>query len=85
MIIKSLSTTVKNYTAIQPRMVVQPSTFQNNNPTDEADVNVGIQPLWLVEKNAIEAAIFHCQGNIPKAAAMLEVSPSTIYRKKLSW
>lgn len=44
-----------------------------------------IIPLWLVEKQAIESAISYCQGNIPKAAALLEVSPSTIYRKKQGW
>jgi len=44
-----------------------------------------IRPLWLVEKEAIEHAIEMCGGNIPRAAAMLEVSPSTIYRKKQSW
>lgn len=44
-----------------------------------------IRPLWLVEKDAIERAIAVCEGNIPKAAALLEVSPSTIYRKRLSW
>ncbi|NRA53994.1 MAG: sigma-54-dependent Fis family transcriptional regulator [Gammaproteobacteria bacterium] len=45
----------------------------------------GISPLWLVEKLAIEQAISYCQGNVPQAAALLEVSPSTIYRKKQSW
>ena len=44
-----------------------------------------IMPLWLVEKNAIEEAIHRCDGNIPKAAASLDVSPSTIYRKKQAW
>lgn len=44
-----------------------------------------IQPLWLQEKLAIERAIEHCQGNIPRAAALLEVSPSTIYRKIQAW
>ncbi len=44
-----------------------------------------IKPLWIVEKEAIEKAIEVCDGNIPKAAAMLDVSPSTIYRKKQSW
>lgn len=44
-----------------------------------------VTPLWQVEKQAIEKAISLCAGNIPKAAAMLEISPSTIYRKKLSW
>lgn len=44
-----------------------------------------IKPLLQVEKKAIEDAIEFCQGNIPKAAALLEVSPSTIYRKKQNW
>nr|WP_086939627.1 quorum-sensing sigma-54 dependent transcriptional regulator LuxO [Thaumasiovibrio occultus] len=44
-----------------------------------------IQPLWLVEKQAIEAAIAACDGNIPRAAGLLEVSPSTIYRKLQTW
>lgn len=44
-----------------------------------------IRPLWQVEKETIERAIDLCSGNIPKAAAMLEISPSTIYRKKVSW
>lgn len=47
--------------------------------------NTGITPLWKIEKSAIENAIALCEGNIPKAAAMLEISPSTIYRKKMSW
>jgi DNA-binding NtrC family response regulator len=44
-----------------------------------------IKPLWEVEKDAIEGAIAACDGNIPRAAALLEVSPSTIYRKRLGW
>jgi len=44
-----------------------------------------ISPLWQVEKQAIEQAISHCLGNVPQAAALLEVSPSTIYRKKQAW
>lgn len=44
-----------------------------------------LKPLWLIEKEAIEHAIDLCGGNIPKAAALLEISPSTIYRKKITW
>ncbi|MEY8194606.1 MAG: helix-turn-helix domain-containing protein, partial [Cycloclasticus sp.] len=44
-----------------------------------------IIPLLTVERETIERAINVCEGNIPKAAALLEVSPSTIYRKKQSW
>jgi DNA-binding NtrC family response regulator len=46
---------------------------------------IPIRPLWQVEKETIERAIALCEGNIPKAAALLEVSPSTLYRKKMSW
>ncbi len=45
----------------------------------------GIRPLHLVEKEAIERAIRLCDGNIPRAAALLEVSPSTLYRKRQAW
>jgi two-component system repressor protein LuxO len=45
----------------------------------------GIQPLWLTEKVAIEAAIAECDGSINRAAKRLQVAPSTIYRKIQSW
>jgi two-component system repressor protein LuxO len=100
MVIKSLSTTVKNYNAIQPfsnkpitdtktsisAPVKKECTHSSNEYERDVACNTDeIKPLWQVEKNAIEAAILQCHGNIPKAAAMLEVSPSTIYRKKLDW
>ncbi|MDP4985537.1 sigma-54-dependent transcriptional regulator [Pseudoalteromonas tunicata] len=44
-----------------------------------------IEPLWLAEKRYIEQAIALTNDNIPRAAAMLEVSPSTIYRKMKQW
>jgi two-component system repressor protein LuxO len=44
-----------------------------------------IVPLHLLERQAIERAITACSGNIPRAAALLQVSPSTIYRKKAQW
>lgn len=44
-----------------------------------------IEPLWIVEKRAIQWAIDACGGNIPRAAGLLEVSPSTIYRKLQTW
>jgi two-component system repressor protein LuxO len=44
-----------------------------------------IRPLWLEEKDVIERAIELCGGNIPKAAALLEISASTIYRKRAAW
>ena len=44
-----------------------------------------IEPLWLTEKRAIQSAIDSCEGNINRAAGLLEVAPSTIYRKIQSW
>jgi two-component system repressor protein LuxO len=47
--------------------------------------SASFKSLATVEREAIESAIAFCDGNIPKAAALLEISPSTIYRKKQSW
>jgi len=44
-----------------------------------------LQPLWKTERDAIEAAITLCDGNIQKAARYLEINPSTIYRKRDAW
>lgn len=44
-----------------------------------------IEPLWLTEKKAIEAAIESCDSNINRAAGLLEIAPSTLYRKLQSW
>jgi len=60
------------------------TTPKENNPTP-FDINKPIQALADVERNTIENAINYCNGNIPKAAALLDVSPSTIYRKKQAW
>jgi DNA-binding NtrC family response regulator len=40
-----------------------------------------IAPLWEVEQTHIINAIKVCGDNVPKAAALLEVSPSTLYRR----
>ena len=44
-----------------------------------------IEPLWLTEKRAIEDAIELCGGNVNQAAGLLEVAPSTVYRKIQGW
>ncbi|MXN66161.1 AAA family ATPase [Stappia sp. GBMRC 2046] len=44
-----------------------------------------IEPLWAQERRIIEQALDAFDGNISQAAAALEISPSTIYRKKQSW
>jgi DNA-binding NtrC family response regulator len=44
-----------------------------------------ILPMWQQEQRIIEDAIARCQGNVALAAAALELSPSTIYRKRQAW
>ncbi|MEI6558948.1 MAG: sigma-54 dependent transcriptional regulator [Rhodospirillaceae bacterium] len=46
---------------------------------------VTIRPLWLVEKELIQLALRQCDDDVPKAATLLEISPSTIYRKLQQW
>lgn len=45
----------------------------------------GIRSLAQVERAAIEHAIAACEDNVVKAAGLLEVSPSTLYRKVQQW
>jgi two-component system repressor protein LuxO len=56
---------------------------QNNVESDIADLS--ISPLHQLEKEAIERALECCNGNVNQAAALLEVNPSTLYRKIKSW
>ncbi len=47
--------------------------------------NGAIRPLRTVEKELIEGAINRCGGNVVEAAKLLDINPSTIYRKRLGW
>jgi two-component system repressor protein LuxO len=64
---------------------VQDIRRQDNITSTNLSSMQEIEPLWIIERRYIEQAIILCQNNIPKAAALLDVSPSTIYRKIKSW
>ena len=51
----------------------------------QADGEPKVLPLHVTERNAIEQAIRACDGNVVRAAALLEISASTIYRKLAHW
>jgi len=51
---------------------------------DEIVVSLA-QSFADIEREIIEAAIARCDNSIPKASQMLDLSPSTIYRKKEAW
>ena len=44
-----------------------------------------IEPLAAMEKRLIMAALEHTRQDVPRAAALLEINPSTIYRKLAAW
>ncbi|WP_454914747.1 sigma-54-dependent transcriptional regulator [Xanthobacter sediminis] len=55
------------------------------SPAPAVEAFPKVEPLAVTERRAIERAIAAFQGNIALAAAALDLSPSTLYRKKLSW
>ena len=55
------------------------------NITALPEIETEVKALWLAEKEYIERVIDICASNIPKAAALLDVSPSTLYRKIKGW
>lgn len=63
--------------------IINPNATGEGAPVRKRADN--ILPLWETEKLAIEDAITSCGGNIPKAAALLGISASTIYRKRQHW
>ncbi len=63
---------------------------QTKSPSARTEMRWGLQtatlpPLWVIEKEAIEQALALSGGNVPKAANLLEIDASTIYRKKREW
>lgn len=52
---------------------------------DLSGQRAAILPMWQQEQRIIEDAIASFAGNIGLAAAALELSPSTIYRKRQAW
>ncbi|SEG29549.1 sigma-54-dependent transcriptional regulator [Vibrio hangzhouensis] len=67
-----------------------PSSIVSELPTSQPgsvtdNTSVEIRPMWQVERETIQQAIDYCDGNVLNAAVLLELSPSTVYRKKQAW
>jgi DNA-binding NtrC family response regulator len=62
------------------------ATTPDSSVKTECDVDhfVGLT-LAQFERAFVEATISECNGSVPEAARMLDVSPSTLYRKRESW
>ncbi|WP_431301365.1 helix-turn-helix domain-containing protein [Sediminicoccus sp. BL-A-41-H5] len=42
-------------------------------------------PMKEIEHRAILAALRHTQRDVPRAATLLDINPSTIYRRLITW
>ena len=62
-----------------------PAAAVRANASGAETRGASIRPLWLVEKEIIQEALRQCEDDVPKAATLLEISPSTIYRKLQQW
>ena len=60
----------------------EPSTTSGDQPVLQVELG---RPYEDIEREVVEATIAHCKGSIPRAAEILKLSPSTIYRKRESW
>jgi len=70
--------------AADRRAASEVSAEANSESVSSGDHH-NIQPLAKVEEIAIKQAIDYCDGNVVRAAGLLHVSPSTLYRKIQSW
>ena len=62
--------------------IIQPSPMPVAMPPAN-NVNEGdLRPMWVVEQEMIDRALEVTGGNVNKAASMLEISPSSVYRKR---
>ncbi|CAM3039271.1 sigma-54-dependent transcriptional regulator [Vibrio rarus] len=69
--------------AVDTNAVIAPDPVITPEPTQTKEYV--IKPMWQVERETIQNAIQHCDGNVLNAAVLLDLSPSTVYRKKQQW
>jgi len=67
-----------------PKEAIVRSTETGNGAWPKLTLSLG-QPFEVLERQIIEATIDACGGSLPKTARTLQVSPSTLYRKKEVW
>lgn len=86
---KAAKTQVAETRVVEPQMaVVTPAEAPIESiafSPSEDKTPVNIRPMWQIEREAIQQAIDYCDGNVLNAAVLLELSPSTVYRKKQAW
>lgn len=70
--------------ADEPGLAPPPALRAPASPEPALDALIG-KPLAEIERLVIEATLKRFDGSVPKAARMLELAPSTLYRKIEGW
>ncbi|MCZ8080286.1 MAG: sigma-54 dependent transcriptional regulator [Rhodobacteraceae bacterium] len=70
--------------ADEPGLAPPPALRAPTSPEPALDALIG-KPLAEIERLVIEATLKRFDGSVPKAARMLELAPSTLYRKIEGW
>jgi len=86
---RDLPGSVEHLEGVARRIVAMfDGTSPNGQHADAGAIPVmkpAVLPMWQQEQRIIEEAILSFGGNIALAAQALELSPSTIYRKRQAW
>jgi two-component system repressor protein LuxO len=80
--VRELENLIRRAVVMHEGPVLEASQLPASRPSEPIRLAAAPRPLRLLEQEAIEAAIDYCGGNIPRAAALLEVAPSTLYRRR---
>ena len=70
--------------AVDQPIAPLPAALAPSQPEAAAEALVG-RPLAEVERMVIEATLKRFDGSVPKAARVLDLAPSTLYRKIAGW
>ncbi|WP_309802722.1 sigma-54 dependent transcriptional regulator [Methylopila jiangsuensis] len=65
--------------------MLPPELTRTRGAATSAAAEADVEPFHVQERRIIESAIAAFGGNLARAAAALEISPSTIYRKRERW
>jgi len=69
-------------TSTQTPSIIQPSPMPVSAAGFHTVSDDDLRPMWIVEQEMIDLALERTGGNVNKAASLLEISPSSVYRKR---
>ncbi|MDG1414774.1 MAG: helix-turn-helix domain-containing protein, partial [Alphaproteobacteria bacterium] len=62
--------------------IIQPSPMPLQTAAAQDLTEGDLRPMWIIEQEMIDRALELTGGNVNRAASLLEISPSSVYRKR---